>query len=677
MLRAETSKITSDHLARRALLYVRQSTLQQVVEHQESTRRQYGLKDRAIALGWSEDQIEVIDSDLGQSGASQDRAGFKRLVTAVGLGEAGLVLGLEVSRLARNSTDWHRLLEICALTDTLLLDDDGLYDPSHFNDRLLLGMKGTMSEAELHILRARLQGGLLSKARRGELKVNLPLGFVYDASDRVVFDPNLQVQESIRLLFTTFRRVGSAMGTVRWFRARDLLFPSYLSAVRPLSEVVWRELDFATVLRTLHNPRYAGIYFYGRTRQRRLPSGKYAKEYKPMSEWEVLIPNAHEAYITREQFEDHQRQLRDNAQACGIDRRRGPAREGPALLQGLVLCGHCGRRMTITYQVRKTGLVPIYYCQRKGEKSCQRVHGGVVDAAISKRIVALVSPLSIEASLKVQQELETRWKEIDAHRQRQLEQMRYEADRARRRYLAVDPENRLVAAQLEADWNQRLRKLEERRDDYDRQHEEGQPRLSESDKQQVRSLVGDFQVFWKDPKTSIQDRKRLLRLLLEDVTFERCEKIHVHLRFRGGATESFSLEAPKKAWQLRKTPDKIVERIDRLLDDHGEWQIAKILDEDGLVTATNHRFTGSIVSTIRRTYKLTPRRQRLVERGLLTASEIAKKFRVARCKVIGWNRAGLLKRHRHSHYWWLYEDPTPIAGQLPGLPEDVKRQLSL
>lgn len=675
MLRAD-SKVTSDHLARKAFLYVRQSSLHQVLEHQESGRRQYALRDRAVALGWAQDQIEVIDSDQGQSGASQDRAGFKRLVTAVGLGEAGLVLGLEVSRLARNSTDWHRLLEMCALTDTLLLDDDGLYDPSHFNDRLLLGMKGTMSEAELHMLRARLQGGLLNKARRGELKLRLPLGFVYDELDRVTFDPNLQVQESVKLLFTTFARVGSALGTVKWFRSQGLHFPSYLDAGRPTKEVTWRDLDFSTALRLLHNPRYAGIYFFGRTRQRQLPGGKVLRKHKPMAEWDVVIPDAHQGYITREQYEANQRQLQTNARAIGADRRRGPAREGPALLQGLVLCGRCGRRMTITYKNRAKGIVPIYYCWRKDQKVCQNVHGGVVDEAISKRIVELVNPLCIETSLKVQEELEKRWGEVDDHHRRQLEQIRYEADHARRRYLTVDPENRLVAAQLEADWNRKLRKLEETRADYEKR-ETNRAKLTDSDKSKTRSLARDFRSFWKDRRTSFLDRKRILRLLLEDVTLKRGNKIEAHLRFRGGAVETIILDVPKKAWQLRQTPASIVRRIDELLDHQDEWQIAKTLDGEGLVTATQHRFTAKIVTCICKSYKLKPRLQRLRERGLLDAQEIAKRFMIGRAKVIGWHKHGLLKRHRYSHRWWLYENPEPFAASLPGLPEHIKRQLSL
>jgi DNA invertase Pin-like site-specific DNA recombinase len=267
-------KVTASHLKRNAYLYVRQSTLRQVLENTESTKRQYALRQHAVALGWAQDQIVVIDTDLGQSGASTDREGFQRLVTAVGMGEAGIVLGLEVSRLARNSTDWHRLLEICALTDTLILDEDGIYDPAHFNDRLLLGLKGTMSEAELHVLRARLDGGILNKARRGELVMRPPLGFVYDSERHLVLDPDQQIQQTLRTLFETFHRTGSASATVKSFRQQGLLFPRHIYSGARRGDLVWGRLEHSHALRILHNPRYAGAFVYGRSRTRKTVDGK-------------------------------------------------------------------------------------------------------------------------------------------------------------------------------------------------------------------------------------------------------------------------------------------------------------------------------------------------------------------------------------------------------------------
>jgi DNA invertase Pin-like site-specific DNA recombinase len=359
-------KVNAGHLKRNAYLYVRQSTLRQVFENTESTKRQYGLRQHAVALGWPVERIIVIDSDLGQSGASAvDREGFQKLVTEVSLGKAGIVLGLEVSRLARNSTDWHRLLEICALTDTLILDEDGVYDPSHFNDRLLLGLKGTMSEAELHVLRARLQGGILNKARRGELQCPLPVGFVYNTSSEPVLDPDKQVQESIRFFFETFRRTASACGVVKTFRQKGLLFPRRLKKGPNKGDLVWAELPHSRTLHILHNPRYAGAFVYGRSRTRNNPNGGTSYTRLPREEW-MLLKNAHPGYISWEQYEENLRRLQENAQVNGSDRRKSPPREGPALLQGLVVCGICGSRMTIRYHARQGRLVPEYVCQRDG-----------------------------------------------------------------------------------------------------------------------------------------------------------------------------------------------------------------------------------------------------------------------------------------------------------------------
>ena len=354
-------KITAAHLSRMAYLYVRQSTLRQVFENTESTQRQYALRDRAVALGWPLDRIVVIDSDLGQSGASAaDREGFQRLVTEVSLGRVGIVLGLEVSRLARNNTDWHRLLELCALSDTLILDEDGLYDPAHFNDRLLLGLKGTMSEAELHVLKARLRGGILSRARRGELKQMVPVGFVHDARDCVILDPDAQVQAAVRLFFDTFRRTGSCLAVVKEFHAKELLFPRRLRSGAHKGELVWAELLHCRARQIIHNPRYAGAFVFGRTKHRRLPSGKYSSRQVPSEEW-ILLRDMHPGYITWEEYLSNLERVKGNALAWSSERHHGPAREGPALLQGLVICGrlrgaHVGA-LSLSSQRRDTDLL--------------------------------------------------------------------------------------------------------------------------------------------------------------------------------------------------------------------------------------------------------------------------------------------------------------------------------
>jgi DNA invertase Pin-like site-specific DNA recombinase len=363
-------KVTAQHLKRNAYLYVRQSTLRQVFENTESTERQYALKQRAVALGWPQDQVIVIDDDQGQSGATMaGRDGFQRLVADVGMGRAGIVMGLEVSRLARNSSDWHRLLEICALSSTLILDEDGVYDPGHFNDRLLLGLKGTMSEAELHVLRARLRGGLINKARRGELESKLPIGLIYDGNGRTILDPDKQVQESIRALFQNFRRTGSAFATVRAFHKQGLKFPRRPRTGPARGEVVWGDLVHSRVLWILHNPRYAGAFFFGRSRHRYVGGRMASSEALPRDQWTSFIQDAHVGYIGWDEFEENQRTLRANSQAHGLDRRKSPPREGPALLQGLVMCGICGGRMTVRYYRRAGKLVPNYVCQKEGIES--------------------------------------------------------------------------------------------------------------------------------------------------------------------------------------------------------------------------------------------------------------------------------------------------------------------
>src|SRR6478672_2661319 len=472
MSMAEAGKVTNTHLARTAFLYVRQSTLRQVLTNTESANRQYALRQRAIALGWPADQVVTIDSDQGQSGASAtDREGFQRLVAEVGMGHAGIVLGLEVSLLARNNADWHRLLEICALTGTLICDEDGLYDPGEFNDRLLLGLKGTMSEAELHFIRARLRGGQLSKARRGELKMGLPVGLVYDPADKIVLDPDVGVREAITHLFTVFARTGSARAVVAEFNTAGLRFPVRIRKGPHKGELAWEPLTHWRVLRTLHNPRYAGAFVYGQRREARNPAtGKKTMISVPREQWFAFFPNAHPGYLSFEQFEANQATLLANAQAVGRERHKRPAREGTALLQGLAICGTCGRRMSVRYHIRRGVEVPDYQCMRAcidtAASRCLLVPGAGVDTAIGQLLLDTLTPLALKVALTVQTEIETRANEADALRRHNVERARHRAELARRRYLGVDPDNRLVADSQEADWNDALRALQTAQDDY-------------------------------------------------------------------------------------------------------------------------------------------------------------------------------------------------------------------
>jgi len=494
-----TRKVTVSHLQRRAFLYIRQSSPRQVLENKESGERQYALQQRAVALGWPLEQITVVDSDQGQSGESAaDREGFQKLVTEVSMGRAGIVLGLEVSRLARNCADWHRLLEICGLTDTLILDEDGIYHPGDFNDRLLLGLKGEMSAAELHVIRGRLRGGLLNKAKRGELAMRLPLGLAYDDAGRVILDPDQQVQQAFRLLFETLRRVGTAFGVVRVFCQQALRFPRGGSTPE---ELQWGELEHHQVLRILRNPRYAGAYFFGRTRHRKKIEGRGTVFTRlPREQWHTLIVDAHPGYISWEEYEENQRRLKENAQTCGVTHRQCPPREGPALLQGLVVCGRCGGRMTVFYHSRQGLLLPYYRCLGRKDSDvilhgeCQNIAGSRIDEAVGELLVDTVNPLALEVTLAVQQELEVRWEEMDCLRRAQVDRARYEAELARRRFLRVDPDNRFVAASLEADWNEKLRSLSEAEQDYQRQCEHDSHISGYAQRQQIFSLASDFPV---------------------------------------------------------------------------------------------------------------------------------------------------------------------------------------
>lgn len=646
-------KVTSQHLKRNAYLYVRQSTLRQVLENTESTKRQYALREKAVALGWPMERVIVIDADLGQSAATSDREGFQRLVAEVTMGHAGIVLGLEVSRLARSSADWYRLLEICSLTDTLISDEDGLYDPNQFNDRLLLGLKGTMSEAELHILRARMRGGILSKAKRGELKQRLPVGFVYDQSDRVVLDPDQQVQQALGSLFRIFRRTGSAFMTVREFNEQDLQFPRHLRNGPRNGDVIWAPLTHSATRHVLHNPRYAGAFVYGRTETKRTPGGGTAYRLLPRDQWYSLVRDAHPGYITWDEYEENLSRLTANANAFGLDRRKSPPREGPALLQGLAVCGVCGKRMTVRYHTYKGRVTPDYICQRDsienaGKGPCQVVPGAGLDKAIGNLLVEAMTPMALEVALAVQGELEARVDEADQLRRQQVERARYEADLAQRRYMRVDPDNRLVADTLEAEWNHRLRELGEAQESYQRQTETARSVLDERKRAEVLSLATDFPRLWNDPNTTDRDRKRMVRLLIEDVTLVRTDRLTANVRLKGGATRTLLMPLPLPASHLRRTDDAVLKEIDRLLDRHTDGQVAEILNEEGMRTYEGNLFTGLKVNELRHRHRLTDHFNRMRAKGMLTLDEVAAALDVHPGTAKDWNQRGILKGHPYN-----------------------------
>jgi DNA invertase Pin-like site-specific DNA recombinase len=650
---SNASKVTTDHLRRDAYLYVRQSTLYQVANNTESARRQYDLRGRAVALGWPTEKVIVIDIDQGHSGASAaDREGFQRLVAEVSLGRAGIVLGLECSRLARNNADWHALLRLCAFNNTLICDEDGLYDPATINDRLLLGLKGTMSEAELHFIRARLQGGLLAKAARGELAVRLPTGLVYDAAGNVVLDPDSGVRGAITHLFNTFAATGSASATVKAFAAEALLFPARHLTGPHAGELYWARLRHDHVLFVLHNPRYAGAYSYGRRRQVTDAAGHHRTLVKAREDWTTLIPDAHPGYISWDQFETNQATLSANSAARGEDRKAGPAREGPALLQGLVICGKCGRRMSVGYHRRCNGtLVPDYTCQREGIATgtppCQSTGGSGIDAAVAQLVLASLTPLAVQTALAVSTELTGRAAEADRIRATSVQRAQHAADAARHRYLAVDPSNRLVADTLEADWNHKLRELADTQDDYERARHRDTATLSEQQQQRIRALTEDLPALWHDPATPMRERKRLIRLLVTDVTLIRnSEHIIVHVRLPGGQQHTLTVPRPRTASEQHTTPAATLALIDELMAEHTFDEAVTVLHERNILSGWGNPYNVASLRALCRTRNIPSLRDRLQSAGMLTLAQLVHDLGAAPTTIKIWQRLGLITGRR-------------------------------
>jgi DNA invertase Pin-like site-specific DNA recombinase len=664
----EALKVQPHHLERVAYLYVRQSSMRQVMENVESSKRQYALRGRAIALGWSEDKILVIDSDQGESGASASwREGFQRLVSDVGLGRAGIVMGLEVSRLARNNADWHRLLEICALADTLILDEDGVYDPASFNDRLLLGLKGTMSEAELHVIKARLRGGILNKVRRGEYRCVLPTGLVYDEKGDVVLDPDSQIRETIAHFFETFVRVGSACQTVKIFNKEGLLFPS---RVYNRNKVVFQPLTISSALRTLNNPRYAGAYSYGRRQYRRTADGKKKLRSRETAEWLACIPDAHAGYITWDQFQNNLTLLKSNGRGFQVAR-SSPPREGAALLQGRAVCGRCGQHLGVHYASRR-GKVDVWYvCNRahstRGEPACQSVAGWPVDDAIGDLVAAMMTPAVVDLAFEVRKEIQDRHDEADRLRLRAVERTRIEAELAQRRFMLVDPNNRLVADTLEHEWNEKLRSLAAANDERERGRKQDGLALDDAIRDRLAAMTTDFKTLWQDRSLPNRERKRLIAHIIEDVTLVKLPDAgvtRIHVRFKGGRTEMLTANNPKSSAQQVKTNPEVVEMVDKLLDTHIYPEIAAILNDRGIHPGgsarrgqAEARFTALRVAYLAHQYELRPRYDRLRAQGMLSRPEAALRLGICESTLVRWAEHGLIRKHAYNAHAHLYELP--------------------
>jgi DNA invertase Pin-like site-specific DNA recombinase len=596
-------KVGDRQLERLAVVYVRQSTRQQVLDHGESTRLQYGLVERAVGLGWPTSRVLVIDEDLGKSGSSAaGRVGFQRLVTEITMGHVGLVLGIEMSRLARSGADWYQLLELCALSGALLADADGIYDPVDYNDRLLLGLKGTMSEAELHLLKQRMLAGKQAKARRGELAIGLPTGYVRRASGEAVLDPDEQVQTVVRLIFAKFAELGTLHGVLRWLVDHGVELGMRLHAGLDKGELVWRRPNRMTLQNILHSPVYAGIYAYGRRRvdPRRQVAGRPStgRVVRAEDEWLVAIPGLLPAYITVEQYQTNRARLAANAARAETP---GVVRAGSALLSGLARCGRCGRRMTVRYHVRGQATQPEYVCARQltdygAGQRCQALTGACVDALVTQQVLAALTPAGIAVSLRAAEQVQAGRAELGKLWAQRLERAQLDADRARRCYRLAEPENRLVVRQLEADWEAALAAQQQLREDYDRFTRTRPQPLTAAQQQAITALAGDIEGLWAAPTTTDADRKQLIRALVEQVAITvagTSERVAVEITWAGGHTTRGQTIRPVARLEQLSSYPQLRERVRQLAEQgHRAQAIANRLHAEGFRPAKGRQRIG-------------------------------------------------------------------------------------
>lgn len=608
-----SEKIKATHLQRCAYIYVRQSTAAQVQHNRESTDRQYKLAEHARRVGWSEEQVKIIDEDLARSGSDAlDRGGFAMMTTEVALGHVGLILSIEVSRVARNNTDWYRLLDLCGVTDTLIGDEDGIYHPGLFNDRLLLGLKGTMAEAELHVIRARLEGGIRNKAARGQLRRGLPVGFVWGEEDGdILFHPDQAVTSAIQCVFDKFTEMGSVRRVWLWFRSEGLVFPLQSNG---FPDIQWVTPTYTGMHQVLTNPVYAGAYVYGKTRQERFvdQSGRLKKRIRrlPRSQWEVLLHNHHKGFIEWETYTMNQSRIASNTHPTP-HQAGGAVREGAALLQGIATCGRCGRRLRVYYQGRCS--TPGYYCTASTLVNGRGCHclsiGGVqIDEAVTRAFLDTVAPAGIEAALLAEESLQADHDAALKQWRLQVEQACYQAERAERRYRTVEPENRLVARTLEADWEHRLADLATAKDELAQRQSQCAGRLTDEQRQRIRSIGDDLMRVWEAPTTTSRDRKELLRTLLEEVniTVEQGNpsKAHLILRWRGGAVSELDFHLIRRNSSPIRTDENTVELVRRLAAHYPDGVIAGIVNRQGKCTAHGDRFTANKIGNLRRYWKI-------------------------------------------------------------------------
>jgi DNA invertase Pin-like site-specific DNA recombinase len=581
-------KILDLHLDRLAIVYVRQSDPQQVLNHRESRERQYALVDHAAALGWPRDRILIIDDDQGQSGRTADRrSGFQRILAEVTMEHVGLILGIEMSRIARNNRDWHNLLEMCAIFGTILADEDGVYDPQDSNDRLLLGLKGTISEFELVTMRNRLERGRLNKAKRCELFHSAPTGYIKLSTERVEMDPDEQVREVIRLIFDKYDEIGTVWGVFQYLVRNNIRL-----GIRPFQgpnrgNLEWRRPNLLTVFQVIRRPIYAGAYAYGRRPRKRIRTATGertgAGNWVPMDQWKVLERDRLPAYITWEHYLANQECLRQHRSSPGC---KGSPRDGSALLAGLVVCGNCGRCLQASY---RTQAKPYYSCVRHlhegTEQACFGLKAAAVDDLVTQQVLRALEPAALELSCRALEDVQRDRARLDKHWKQRLERARYEAEDAERRYRAVDPENRLVARSLERRWEETLRAEREVRDDYDRFLREQPPQLSREERERIAALSSDLPALWHAPGTTYRDRKEIVRCLVDKVVVHvksDSEYVDVTIHWQGGFTSRHEVVRPVKSYEQLRDFDKLMDRIATLRQEgHTAAQIAECLNREG------------------------------------------------------------------------------------------------
>jgi DNA invertase Pin-like site-specific DNA recombinase len=601
-------RLTATRRAKFAYIYVRQSSVNQVRHHQESTSLQYNLVDRAVGLGWPRDRIHVIDEDLGKSGSGKaDRQGFQKLIAEIGLGNAGLVISLDASRLARNNRDWHQLLELCSLFGVLIADGERLYDPCAYHDRLLLGLSGIMSEAELHQIRLRLHQGERQKAARGELRLPLPAGLAYSRSGDVILNPDEEVQARLRFVFATFRDLQSARAVMRYLRRHGLGLP-----VRPLvgpapREVVWREANSGRVCAILQNPAYAGAYVYGRRRMDPSRCGSGGGTAKvPVEDWEVCLKAAHPGYLGWEEFIANQRRLADNISRYQAGHPGAP-RKGLALLQGIAVCGRCGRRMGLRYSGPR-GDYPVYCCRADRDQSaapvCQEVRALPVDDLVARLLLEALLPDRIAIAVAMLGQIEEEARHLERQWSLRRERARYEAERARRQYDAVEPENRLVARSLERTWEDKLRDLEAIEQEYRRWRCTEPLVLDDADRQALQLLAENLPAVWKAPATTADERKRILRFIIREVVLDQKRargQVWLKILWQAGAVTEHGLQRCVQSYDGDYAElDRLRQRV-TALNAAGKMdkEIAAALNQEGLRSARGRSFTGGNVWLLR------------------------------------------------------------------------------